>query len=431
MNTPAFLALARRDLRLFFMDRRAMIMSFVAPILIGSFFGYLFGGVSDREPSKIQVSVVDQDGGAITKRILASLAADKALETKPAELEKAREQVRMGKSAIAVVVPPGFADRAATAFFRGENRPQVQLLYDPSHATELAMVRGILTQHVMEAVSAEMFGPSSQKYVDDSLRDVQASTGMKAEDQKALVDLLQGVRSWNQRSQGGATPAGRRSGLSMPYTTKEEAVTARKGVQYNSMAHAFAGMSVQFILFMGVDAGMIVLTQRRLGLWRRLQAAPISRFTVIASRAASAALIAMIILTVVFGFARVVFGVKIEGSFAGFVGVCAAFSLMTASFGLLIAMLGKTPEGSRGISILATLLLVMLGGSWVPAFLFPQWLQKASFAVPTRWAVDGLDGMLWRGLDFNAALPPIAALLGFAALFGAVAVWRFKWETEG
>jgi ABC-2 type transport system permease protein len=434
MNFAAFFALARRDLRLFFMDRRAVIMSFVAPILIGSFFGYLFGGVSDREPSKIGVSVVDQDGGAISKRVFAALAADKSLETKPADLEKAREAVRTGKSAIAVVVPAGFSDRAATAFFRGENRPEVQLLYDPSHATELAMVRGILTQHVMEAVSGEMFsGPTSQKYVDDSLRDVQASSGMKPEDRKALVDLLQGVRSWSQRPQaGGASAGGRgRGGLSMPYTTKEEAVTARKGVQYNSMAHSFAGMSVQFILFMGIDAGMIVLVQRRNGLWRRLQAAPISRFTVIASRVASATAISMIILAVVFGFARLVFHVKIEGSLAGFVGVCAAFSLMTAAFGLLIAMLGNTPEGTRGISILVTLLLVMLGGSWVPAFLFPQWLQKATFAVPTRWAVDGLDATLWRGFELSAVLPHIGALLAFAALFGAVAVWRFKWQTEG
>ena len=131
------------------------------------------------------------------------------------------------------------------------------------------------------------------------------------------------------------------------------------------------------------------------------------------------------------GEARLAFGVRIEGSFAGFVGVCTAFSLMTASFGLLIAMLGKTPEATRGISILVTLLLVMLGGSWVPAFLFPQWLQKATFAIPTRWAVDGLDAMVWRGLDFHAALPPIGALLAFAALFGAVAIWRFRWETEG
>jgi ABC-2 type transport system permease protein len=130
----------------------------------------------------------------------------------------------------------------------------------------------------------------------------------------------------------------------------------------------------------------------------------------------------------VFGFARVVFGVRIEGSFAGFVGVCMAFAIMTAAFGLLVAVLGKTPEAARGIAILATLLLVMLGGSWVPTFLFPQWLQSASFAVPTRWAVDGLDATIWRGASFYTALGPIAAMLGFALLFGAIAIWRFRWD---
>ena len=109
----------------------------------------------------------------------------------------------------------------------------------------------------------------------------------------------------------------------------------------------------------------------------------------------------MVIMLTVFGFARVVFGVRIEGSFAGFLGVCVAFAMMTATFGLLVAVLGKTPEATRGIAILVTLMLVMLGGSWVPAFIFPQWLQKVSFAVPTRWAVDGLDAMVWRGSGFE------------------------------
>jgi ABC-2 type transport system permease protein len=186
---------------------------------------------------------------------------------------------------------------------------------------------------------------------------------------------------------------------------------------------------VQFILFMGIDAGLIVLMQRRTGMWKRLQAAPLSRWTVIASRTASAAIASMIILTVVFTFARVVWKVHIEGSFAGFLGVCAAFSIMTAMFGLLIAVLGKTPEGARGISILVTLLLVMLGGSWVPAFLFPQWLQRISFLIPTRWAVDGLDGTIWRGFTFNQSVPAIGALMGFAAVFGLIAVWRFRWES--
>jgi ABC-2 type transport system permease protein len=339
--------------------------------------------------------------------------------------------VRGGKTTVAAVIPPGFAERAGKSFFRGGDKPEIQLLYDPSHSTEMQVVRGVLMQHVMEVVSRETLGgPGSQRLLDDALRDLDQSQGMKPADQAALRRMLEGVGEWNQR-QNANPRAQANSGFSMPYTVSLEAVTARQGVKYNSMAHSFAGMCVQFILFMGIDAGMVVLYQRRSGLWKRLQAAPLSRYTIIGSRAASAGVIAMVIMLTVFGFARVVFGVKIEGSFAGFLGVCVAFAIMTATFGLLIAVLGKTPEATRGIAILVTLILVMLGGSWVPAFIFPQWLQKASFAVPTRWAVDGLDAMVWRGSGFDAALGPIAALLAFAAVFGAIAVWRFRWESEG
>ena len=432
MSYTAFQALVRRDLRLFFQDRRAVTMSFVAPIVIASFFGYIFGGVGqDRPPSKIDVAVVDQDNSDVSRKVTAAMSADPALEVKGRPLEEARESVRGGKTAVAAVLPPGFAARAAKAFFRSTDKPEIQLLYDPSHATEMQVVRGVLTQHVMEVVSREsMSGPNSQRMLDDALREVNQSTGLKPADQAALRRMLQGVGEWNQRQNANPQAAGT-GGFNMPYTLSQEAVTARKGVQYNSMAHSFAGMCVQFILFMGIDAGMVVLQQRRSGLWKRLQAAPLSRYVIIGSRAASAALVAMVIMLTVFGFARVVFGVRIEGSFPGFLGVCVAFAIMTATFGLLVAVLGKTPEATRGIAILVTLILVMLGGSWVPAFIFPQWLQRVSFAVPTRWAVDGLDAMVWRGSAWNAALGPIAALLAFSALFGIVAVWRFHWESEG
>jgi ABC-2 type transport system permease protein len=173
------------------------------------------------------------------------------------------------------VIPTGFAERAGKSFFRSGDKPKIQLLYDPSHATEVQVVRGVLIQHVMEIVSRESLGgPGSQRLVDDALRDLDKS-GMRPADQAALRRMLQGVGEWNQR-QNGNPQAQAGSGFSMPYTVSQEAVTARRGVKYNSMAHSFAGMCVQFILFMGIDAGMVVLNQRRTGLWKRLQAAPLA-----------------------------------------------------------------------------------------------------------------------------------------------------------
>src|SRR5215471_7897324 len=117
MNFPAFFALIRRDLRLFFMDKRAVTMSFVAPILIASFFGYLFGGVSrSGGPSKISVVLVDEDASEISTQMGAALAADPSLEVKSLTAEEARDRVRGGKAAVAAIFPKDFGARAMKAF---------------------------------------------------------------------------------------------------------------------------------------------------------------------------------------------------------------------------------------------------------------------------------------------------------------------------
>ena len=322
MSYTAFQALVRRDLRLFFQDKRAVTMSFVAPIVIASFFGYIFGGVADDRPaSKIAVVVVDRDNSEVSRKVIAALAADAALEVKSRALEEARGLVRGGKTTVAAVIPPGFADRAGKSFFRGGDKPEIQLLYDPSHSTEMQVVRGVLMQHVMEVVSRETLGgPGSQRLLDDALRDLDQSQGMKPADQAALRRMLEGVGEWNQRQHANPRAQQANSGFSMPYTVSLEAVTARQGVKYNSMAHSFAGMCVQFILFMGIDAGMVVLYQRRSGALQAAAGGATLCYTIIGSRAASAGIIAMVIMLTVFGFARVVFGVRIEGSLAGFLG---------------------------------------------------------------------------------------------------------------
>ena len=136
----------------------------------------------------------------------------------------------------------------------------------------------------------------------------------------------------------------------------------------------------------------------------------------------------MMTLWVSFGFAMIVFGVRMQGSVVGFVAVSVACALMAATFGLLVAALGGTPAATRGVTVLAVLMMVMLGGAWVPTFIFPRWLQQLTVVVPARWAVDGLDAMTWRGIGFAGAVVPTLVLLGFAALFGAIAVARFRWE---
>jgi ABC-2 type transport system permease protein len=199
-------------------------------------------------------------------------------------------------------------------------------------------------------------------------------------------------------------------------------------VAYNGYAHSFAGMGIQFLLFAMANIGVEMLLERQRGLWKRVRSAPVSRVTFLTGQAGSGAIISLMVLFVTFGFAMIVFRVRIEGSVAGFLAVSIGCAAMAATFGLLVAALGRTPATTRGVTTLAVLMMVMLGGAWVPTFIFPQWLQQATLVVPARWAVDGLDAMTWRGLGFADALMPTAMLFAFAAVFAAIAVARFRWE---
>lgn len=429
----ALFALIRKDLILFINDRRALMITLCMPIALAAFFGYVMGGNGTNESAKIEIAVVMQDSHVISQKILAGLNAEPTLLVTEMSLDKAQELVRKGKLGAAVQLPLGFGEAAGAALFGAKEKPDLPVFYDPSQSAVLAMVKGMLTQQVMQSVSSEMFGgQGGHQMVDKSLAELSIDADKNPE-QKELINFLGSLKKYQdyQKTSEKNLPTSAtkpvQAGLAMPFNTKDEAMTARDSIasQYNGYAHSFAGMTVQFILFMAIDAGIGILLARKLGIWNRLLAAPLSVNTLVLARGLSCALIAFVLTGFIFAFAMLVFNVQILGSVLGFAGVAISFSLMTASFGLLIAAFGKTPEAARGIAVFATLVMVMLGGAWMPSFMFPQWLQNVTLFIPTRWAVDGFDAMTWRGLGLDAALAPIAVLLLFSLLFGLLATWQF------
>ena len=377
-NLIAFRALVRKDIAIFLRDRRALVVSVLTPIVVAAFFGFLFGGGGAGDTvSRVPVGVTDLDDSPLSKAVVESLARDESLATQLLPEESAQQLVKSGKLRAAVVIPKGFGASVPGALLGRMDKPAVKLLYDPSQSIVRSVFAGIITQHVMREVTRPF------------------SSG---------------------------------NGMSIPFTLASQAVST--GPRYNGYAHSFAGMSVQFILFMGIDAGVALLLMRETGMWRRLRAAPLSRSMLLGSRVAATTLIAILILTVVYAVARVAFGVRIAGSFAGFAMIAVAFAVLAATTGLMIAAVGRSVAATRGVATFSILILVMLGGAWVPAFLFPEWLQNASKVLPTRWAVDGFDAMTWRGLPLDSAFAPVAVLLAWSALFALIAIFRFDWQGD-
>src|SRR5207247_11206566 len=115
-------------------------------------------------------------------------------------------RVREGKLRAAVVIPKGFGEEGVRALFRpSAGKPQVAVHYDPSQSITLALVKGLMTEHAMKAVSQAAFsGATGAKAIADAREQVQSSSGL---DESERRNLLQFFDSVERLQSGRATSA--------------------------------------------------------------------------------------------------------------------------------------------------------------------------------------------------------------------------------
>ena len=105
-----------------------------------------------------------------------------------------------------------------------------------------------------------------------------------------------------------------------------------------------------------------------------------------------------------------------------------ASALAAAAIGTSMGTFVKTGGQANGLSILAGMVMALMGGCWYPLELFPAAIQTVVKILPTTWAMQGMLDLVLRGRGLMDVLPEAGVLLGFAALFFAIGVWRFRYE---
>jgi ABC-2 type transport system permease protein len=139
-------------------------------------------------------------------------------------------------------------------------------------------------------------------------------------------------------------------------------------------------------------------------------------------------LIALLQMLLLVGFGALFMKLKWGQDPAGLGVMLVAAALAAAALGTMLGTFVKTPGQANGISILLGMVMALLGGCWYPLELFPAAVQNAVKVLPTTWAMQGLLDLVLRGRGLVDVLPEAGVLLGFAAVFFAVGIWRFKYE---
>jgi ABC-2 type transport system permease protein len=105
-----------------------------------------------------------------------------------------------------------------------------------------------------------------------------------------------------------------------------------------------------------------------------------------------------------------------------------ASALAAAALGTMVGTFVKTESQASGISVMLGMTMALMGGCWYPLELFPQTVRTLVKILPTTWSMEGLLNITMRSGTVSTILPNALVLLGFAALFFSIGVWRFKYE---
>jgi len=169
------------------------------------------------------------------------------------------------------------------------------------------------------------------------------------------------------------------------------------------------------------------IAKEREGGWvRQLRLTPLPGRGYVFAKTASAAVVSLPSIMVVFLVAAVVKGVRLDAwQWLALTAAIWAGSLVFAALGVAIGYLASG-DAVRPITMIIYFGLSILGGLWMPTTTFPQWLQDIAKWLPTH-AYAALGQAIEQSRAPHAQ--DIAILVVSFALFAGGAAWLYRKDT--
>jgi len=186
------------------------------------------------------------------------------------------------------------------------------------------------------------------------------------------------------------------------------------------------GYLVMFVFFAAAVSAETIVRERQNNTLERLLSSSVRRESLLGGIFTGATVKGLIQILLFWVVGLLAFNLDLGPSPAAVIILSVLMVIMSAAFAIMLATLVKTQRSAGSIAVLASLVLAPLGGCWWPLFIMPDWMQSLAKITPHGWATTGFNKLMLFGADFSAVIPEMLVLLGFAALFSFIAVWRFR-----
>src|SRR5438105_2095467 len=172
----------------------------------------------------------------------------------------------------------------------------------------------------------------------------------------------------------------RHAGRKPVWPTRDETAVVRGARYVDWMVPGLLGMQLLNGAMWGAAFNIVNARQRKL--LKRLAATPMRRGYYLLSYRVSGLLFVPLQFFVLFGFARLAFGVVIQGSVLAALALALLGSWSFAGLGLLCAARAQNSETANGLINLVTLPMLVLSGVFFSASKFPHAIQPVIRLLP-------------------------------------------------
>lgn len=354
---------------------------FLPGIVLYTIFTAIFAGPAGRP---FRVAVIDQDESPASQRLLKVLSQQNVQLIRAEEdtgsaltVESVQDHIQhRGKFRVAILIPKGFGE--APNALSGPKHRGVKVYYDKLEPVESEIVIGMLQMAAGRDFFQRTMGAIAGK----------GDSATTQNDEQRLVKV------------------------ELHDVTSQRMKIASK--------HTFlAGIVPMFLLFSSVGAARALLEALGTGEMRRLLAAPIAPAHVLLGEMAFSLLLALAQCYAMYFYAWLLFGVAIWKITGGLFLLTLATCLATTGFGVLLGSFCRTSEQLDSIGTTIILAMSAIGGSMVPRWIMPDWMQKLGLLTINGWSYDGFMALI-QGGGLAGILPKCAVLFGVAIVSATV-----------
>ncbi len=399
---------AVKDLRRLWRDPVALAVWIGIPLLVTVLMYVVFG--TGTVLPRGQLLVADEDGTLLSSLVASAFSQGelgKMLVVEKVSSAQGRARIQRGDGSALLVIPKGFGG----AFLAG--RPaQLKLIKNPAQR---------ILPEIIEEVASMLADAGSylQAYAGDQLK-LFAQGPPKGATTFPDETIIATSLAFNRLGAGLAKylqpPA---IGLT------SEVIEEKKPAQASFAVAMYPGMLFMTILFLVLGLSSDVWKEREQGTLRRLGGTPARLWAFLAGKVAAVAVVFVVLGVLSLALAHGLLKMEVANPWLAVLWM----TLSGVALLLMMMLLQLLSTGQRAAQLLAFLIvfpLAMLGGSFMPFEVMPDWLAAIGRHTPNGFATMQLKLILAGQVQPEPLAVAFAgALLAVAVMF-PLALWRLR-----